>query len=415
MERSGQAMAQTDVIVIGTGPTGLAAAGALALSGHSVAVVGKPPVRGVADQRTAALFNSSIELLRAIGAWQRLAPLAAPLMGIRIVDDSDAWLKAPELLFQAHEAGLPQFGFNIANADLTAGLAATVAGLPGVRVIESAGVVAVEPGDMAARVTLAEGTVLAAPLVVAADGRNSLGRLAAGIATETWIYPQMAITTRFRHTRPHGGISTEFHRASGPCTVVPLPADGDSDGSSLVWVERTAIAERIMRLDDTAFAAALSDRLHGLLGRVSGLAPRHAFPLGGLSTRVLGARRIALVGEAGHVLPPIGAQGLNLGLRDAAALADCVAEARTNHSGDIGSDALLAAYTAARKSDVSTRTTAVDLLNRSLLADLLPLNLARGFGVHVLRAFPALKQQVMAAGLQPPGALPSLMRPFAAT
>jgi 2-octaprenyl-6-methoxyphenol hydroxylase len=393
-------MAQTDVIVIGTGPAGLAAAGALALGGLEVAVVGKPPAPGVADQRTAALFNSSVELLRAIGAWDMLAPLAAPLNGIRIIDDTDAWLKAPELLFEAHEAALPQFGFNIANADLTAGLAATVACMAGVRV------------------TLAEGSVLAAPLVVAADGRNSIARAAAGIETETWAYPQVAITTRFRHTRPHGGISTEFHRASGPCTVVPLPAtaagDGVQDWSSLVWVERTAIAERIMGFSDAEFAAALSDRLHGLLGRVSDLRPRHAFPLGGLSTRVLGARRVALVGEAGHVLPPIGAQGLNLGLRDAAVLADCVAAARASPSGDIGGDALLAAYTAARKSDVGSRTTAVDLLNRSLLADLLPVNLARGFGVHVLRAFPALKRQVMAVGLQPPGQLPSLMQPLGA-
>jgi 2-octaprenyl-6-methoxyphenol hydroxylase len=392
-------MAQADVIVVGAGPAGLAAAGALALAGLRVAVIGKRAVPGIADQRTAALFNGSVELLRRLGAWDKLAPLAAPLRGIRIIDDTDAWLKAPELLFEAHEAGLPRFGFNIANADLTAGLAATVAAMQHVTLIDGGGVTAIDPSADHVRVTLAEGNVLTAPLIVAADGRQSLGRTAAGIAAETWSYPQVAITTRFRHTRPHGGISTEFHRAAGPCTVVPLPPDRDGDWSSLVWVERKPIA--------------VAERLHGLLGRISDIAPRRAFPLGGLSTTSLGARRIALVGEAGHVLPPIGAQGLNLGLRDAAALADCVNAASGDTGGDIGADSMLAAYTAARKSDITTRTTAVDLLNRSLIADLLPVNLARGFGVHVLRAFPLLKRQVMAAGLQPPGTLPSLMRPAA--
>jgi 2-octaprenyl-6-methoxyphenol hydroxylase len=402
-------MQRADIIVIGAGPAGLAAAGALALGGLAVTVVGQRPRAGVpVDQRTAALFNGSVELLRRLGAWPELSAQASALKGIRIIDDTDAWLKAPELLFESREVGLAEFGFNIANADLTAGLAATVARMPTVRVIDSAGVAKVEPGTDHVAVTLAEGDTLRAPLVAAADGRNSLGRAAAGIAVETWDYPQVAITTRFRHTRPHGGISTEFHRASGPCTVVPLPHDGTHDWSSLVWVERTAIAERLVSLDDTDFTAALSERLHGLLGRLSDIAPRRAFPLGGLSTRSLGANRIALVGEAGHVLPPIGAQGLNLGMRDAACLADCVLAAGTT---DIGVGAVLAAYTAARKSDVSTRTTAVDLMNRSLLADLLPVNLARGFGVHVLRALPVLKRQVMAIGLQPPGNLPSLMRP----
>jgi 2-octaprenyl-6-methoxyphenol hydroxylase len=380
-----------------------------ALGGLAVTVIGQRPQDGAAaDQRTAALFNGSVELLRQLGAWPQLGPKASALKGIRIIDDTDTWLKAPELLFEAHEVGLSEFGFNIPNADLSAGLAATITNMPNVRMIDSAGVVKVEPAADHVRVTLAEGGTLMAPLVAAADGRHSLGRAAAGIAAETWDYPQVAITTRFRHSRPHGGISTEFHRASGPCTVVPLPHDGTSDWSSLVWVERTPVAERLTTLDDAAFTAALSERLHGLLGRVSDVAPRKAFPLGGLSTRTLGANRIALVGEAGHVLPPIGAQGLNLGMRDAACLADCVLSAK---GGDIGADAILAAYTAARKSDVATRTTAVDLLNRSLLVDLLPVNLARGLGVHVLRALPALKRQVMAAGLQPPGNLPSLMRP----
>lgn len=403
-------MQNAGVIVIGTGPAGLTTAGALALAGQAVTIIGQRSGSGTStDQRTAALFNSSIELLRRLGAWSPLAAKTEALKGIRIIDDADRWLKAPELLFEAHEVGLTEFGYNIPNIDLVAALSAAIGQMPNVRMIESDGVVDVEPSTDCVHVTLAESVKLSAPLVAAADGRNSLARAAAGITTQTWSYPQVAITTRFRHTRPHGGISTEFHRAAGPCTVVPLPHDSTGSWSSLVWVERTAIAERLMGFDDTAFSAALSDRLHGLLGRIGEIAPRRGFPLGGLSTKTLGAKRIALVGEAGHVLPPIGAQGLNLGMRDAACLADCILAAE---GGDIGCDAVLDAYTAARKGDVSTRTTAVDLMNRSLLADVLPINLARGFGVHVLRALPALKRQVMAVGMQQPGQLPSLMRPL---
>jgi 2-octaprenyl-6-methoxyphenol hydroxylase len=410
-QKSDETMENAGVIVIGTGPAGLATAGALALGGQHVTIIGQRSGDGaMPDQRTAALFNGSIQLLRRLGAWPLLVATSAALKGIRIIDDTDAWLKAPELLFEAREVGLTEFGFNVPNTDLVTALTAALRGMANVRMIESGGVTNVDPTAGFVHVTLAEGFKLSAPLVAAADGRKSLARTAAGIATEAWSYPQTAITTRFRHTRPHGGISTEFHRAAGPCTVVPLPHDGTGDWSSLVWVDRTAIAERLMGFDDLAFAAALSARLHGLLGRISELAPRRAFPLGGLSTATLAANRIALVGEAGHVLPPIGAQGLNLGMHDAASLADCVLAAATAGR-DIGSDAVLAAYTAARKTDVNTRTTAVDLMNRSLLADVLPVNLARGLGVHILRALPALKRQVMAVGMQQPGELPSLMRP----
>jgi 2-octaprenyl-6-methoxyphenol hydroxylase len=260
-------MEHADVIVIGGGPTGLAAAGSLARQGLRILLVAQAPVPGVKDQRTAALFNSSVELLRRLDAWDALAAEAAPLAGIRIIDDTDAWLKAPELLFQSHEVGEAQFGFNVPNTALVAALSAAVAALPEVRTIDAA-VTAVEPGADGVTVRTADGAAFAAPLVVAADGRNSIGRAAAGIGATAWSYPQTAITTRFRHSRPHRGISTEFHRTAGPCTVVPLPGGW----SSLVWVERPAIAARLDAADDAAFAAALAGRLHGLLGSISDVA-----------------------------------------------------------------------------------------------------------------------------------------------
>ncbi len=149
--------------------------------------------------------------------------------------------------------------------------------------------------------------------------------------------------------------------------------------------------------------------MHGVLGSISEIGPRRLFPLSCLQSHVLGANRVALVGDAGHVMPPIGAQGLNLGLRDAAALADLVAQARQDGD-DIGSDDLLSRYSAARHFDIKLRSTAVDLLNRSLLVELLPADLVRGLGLHAIAAIGALKRQVMRAGFEPVGELPSLMR-----
>jgi 2-octaprenyl-6-methoxyphenol hydroxylase len=162
-----------------------------------------------------------------------------------------------------------------------------------------------------------------------------------------------------------------------------------------------------MERDDERFADALAERLDGLLGQVAGVGPRNCFPVAGLSAKTMAARRTALVGEAGHILPPIGAQGLNLGLRDAAALADCVADAL---GGDLGGDDVLQAYGGARRLDVLARAVGVDLLNRSLLTSLVPLQAARGIVLHGLNALPRLRRMVMRVGLEPPSALPSLMR-----
>ncbi len=403
-------MRSFDIIVAGTGPAGLAAAMACAKSGLSVAVVG-PAARidSTPDTRTAALFTGSLALLQQLGAMAYLRETVAPLRGIRIVDDGDGLLRAPEVLFEAREINLDDFGANVPQQALSAALWSAIAENTGVQAIAGQ-VSGLELAGDRIDVRLDNGAVLSAGLVVAADGRNSLCRRLAGIATETWDYPQVAIAAQFSHSREHHGISTEFHRPAGPCTVVPMPGKR----SSLVWVERPVIAQRLMQLDDANFARALDERLHGILGQVSDIGVRRLFPLGGLKAGVLGNNRVVLAGEAGHTLPPIGAQGLNLGLRDAATLADLIISAKAR-SEDIGGPELLAAYDDARRMDVNVRTGAVDLLNRSLLVDLLPVNLARGLGMHMIGSFSGLKRQVMRAGFEPPGNLPSLMRGSSAT
>lgn len=393
-------------IVVGTGPAGLAAALSLAQVGAEVTLAGPgAPPAGAADTRTAALFNGSITLLQSLGVWDGLEEVSAPLKAIRIVDDTGGLLRAPEVLFEALEVGESVFGWNVPNAALTEALWAAVRRSERITVAETARIAHLEIRPEGATAHTAEGEALGARLVAAADGRRSICRAAAGIATTAWDYDQAAIATRFAHSRPHGDVSTEFHRQSGPLTTVPLPGLE----SGLVWVERPAIAKRLAELDDEGFRVALETRLQGLLGHVGAIGPRRLFPLSGLTAEAYGKSRVALIGEAGHVIPPIGAQGLNLGLRDAATLADCAAEAMARGE-DIGGDAVMRRYHELRKSDVESRIMAVDALNRTLLSTLLPVSLLRGFGLHLIRAFGPLKRALIRQGLEPSGPRPSLMQ-----
>jgi 2-octaprenyl-6-methoxyphenol hydroxylase len=398
-------------VVIGAGPAGLTAALALAAAGADVVIAAPSPrpAPSEADPRTTALLASSLELLKNLRCWDRTcASASAILEGVRIVDDRGGLLRAPEVLFRASELGLASFGVNIANATLNAALSAAVESTERLRWRPTSAVVKVEPGQSSVRIVLAEGDTLDAALAVAADGRNSMTRVAGGIATRAWNYGQSAIVTTFRHSRPHGAITTELHRRAGPLTTVPLPGDA----SSLVWVEEPKEANRLAALENHAFLAALAACLQGFLGSLGEASARTLFPLTGLSAAPMGHNRIALVGESAHVVPPIGAQGLNLGLRDAAALADCVADA-LGKGEDIGGPETLQAYAAARAADVLARTVSIDLLNRSLLLDYLPVQALRGLGLHALANVGPLRRLAMRGGLAGAGPLPRLMRPGA--
>ncbi len=396
-----------DAAVVGAGPAGIAAALALAHVGADVALIGPPPPKpsaSAAETRTAALLVSSVDLLKALEVFDDLAAEAAPLKAIRIIDVSRSLIRAPDIEFKASELGLAAFGYNIANTALTEALYARARKI--LRTIVPSNVERVVFEDAKARLDCADGSRVAAPLVAAADGRRSLCREAAGIPVSEWRYDQGVIATSFRHTLPHDGVAIELHSEGASLTTVPLP---DPCGSAIIWVGSTAEIASLMERDGERFADALAERLDGLLGLVESVGPRSSFPVAGLTAKKLAARRTALIGEAGHILPPIGAQGLNLGLRDAATLADCVAEARARGA-DLGGDHLLQSYMHARQLDVLSRAVGVDLLNRSLLTDLVPLQAARGIVLHGLKALPPLRRMVMRAGLAPPSTLPSLMR-----
>ncbi|MGH6865337.1 MAG: FAD-dependent monooxygenase [Methyloceanibacter sp.] len=397
-----------DVAVVGAGPSGLAAALALAHVGADVALIGPAPPTTDAtpsDTRTAALLASSVDLLKALQVWDALSAHAAPLKAIRIIDASRSLLKAPDVEFQASEIGLPAFGYNIPNAILVEALYARARDvLPAVFAVSAA---TVAPGRSEASLVLADGGQVVARLVAGSDGRRSICRTAAGIDATEWRYDQAALASGFRHTLAHDGVSIELHREAGSITTVPLP---DPHASSLIWVGPAAEIGTLMADDREHFTVHLQNRLGDVLGTVSAISARASFPVAGLTAKQLAKNRTVLVGEAANILPPIGAQGLNLGFRDAAALADCVLGAlRRGH--DPGGQSVLAAYDEARKLDVLTRSYGVDLLNRSLLSSFMPVQAARGIVLHGLNALPLLRRALMRLGLAPPTELPSLMRP----
>ena len=391
-----------DAVVVGGGPAGLTAAIALAGAGVPTALVAGRP--RAADNRTTALLMGSVTALKTLGVWQRCKANAAPLRVMRIVDDTGRLLRAPEVRFEADEIGLEAFGYNIENRYLIAAMLALACEIAALEVIaEDATKVTV--GADAVTVTLASGDTVMARLAVGADGRRSACRAAAGIETEHWSYPQAALTVTLRHSRPHHDISTEFHRPSGPFTLVPLPGQR----SSLVFVTDPEEAARLKAVPAAEIADVIEQRAHSILGKVEVEPDRGLFPLAVERARTLGAHRVALVGEAGHVIPPIGAQGLNLGLRDAATVGELVTAAH-RHGHDPGADELTSRYAQMRSADVTSRTLAVDLLNRSLLSDFLPLQGARGLGLTLLQHIGPLRRAAMREGVAPAAAQPRLMR-----
>jgi len=393
---------QPAAVVVGGGPAGLTAAIALAGAGIPTVLVGRPPA--AADNRTTALLAGSVTALETLGVWQACATEAAPLRVMRLVDDTGRLWRAPEVNFDAAEIGLDAFGYNIENRHLVAALAARARMLPALRMVEDE-VANIAPGERLVTLTLRGGERLSAPLVIGADGRRSLCRDAAGITMQEWQYPQVAVTVCMRHSRPHRDTSTEFHTPSGPFTLVPLPGNR----SSLVWVLDPLDTDELNLFDDDELSLEIERAAHSILGKVTVEPGRGRFPLVSCSASRFAASRIVLVGEAAHVIPPIGAQGLNLGLRDAAAIGELAAAAR-RQGRDLGGINLLVHYDRMRRADVASRTMAVDLLNRSLLTDFLPVQAARGLGLYLLDHISPLRRTVMREGVAPHGGEPRLMR-----
>ena len=382
-----------DVAVVGGGPAGLSAAIALAGAGARTVLIARRIA--YADNRTTALLGASVDFLHELDVWRRCENTAAALKTMRLVDDTRRLIRAPEVRFAADEIGLEAFGYNIENRMLMEALEARAAELPGlIRVDDEAE--SIVPAEEAVLIRTAGGKTLSARLVAGADGRHSLCREAAGIAVSARDLHQSALTFNVAHTRPHRNISTEFHTSHGPCVFVPLPGDR----CSVVWVASPAEAERLRALTDDELSEAAEMQSHSILGRMTVESGRHLFPLAIERPRQFAQKRVALVGEAAHVIPPIGAQGLNMGLRDAADIAAVVREAvAAGH--DPGAPDRLRRYDVARRADVLSRIFAIDVANRSLLSDLLPVQSLRAAGLHLIGSIGPLRRLAMREGLAP--------------
>lgn len=401
------AQSEADILVIGTGAAGLSAAIALAKAGFSVIAVGAVEQRG--GGRTVALFEASLRFYDALGLWSQLADCAARIETIRMVDATGSRVPIPPIEFAAREIGLPGFGENIENDRLVERLAAIAREMPSLSVQEERLVDIAEDSDHL-RAIFESGRSIDARLIVGADGQRSTVRAKARIGARRWTYPQVAMTVLTAHEKPHRGTSIEFHTRSGPCTLVPLPPCQNAlHRSSLVWLMSVEAATRRRSLTDAALAAEIERQVAAIFGHMRLDGACGTFPMMGLRVSRLTGRRIALLGEAAHVFPPLAAQGLNLSLRDTAALVDCVDMARASGQ-DIGGAAALAAYADARRADISLRTHGIDILNRSLLADFLPVDLLRGAGFLAFTMIGPLRRAVMREGILPHGHLPPLMQ-----
>lgn len=390
-----------DIVVSGGGVAGLTAAAAFGGAGFSVLCV--DPAAPVTDRdahgsdlRTTAMLQPARDLLDRIGLWPRLAPHAAELQIMRIVD---AGGPAPEPRvtrdFDAADISNQPFGWNLPNWLLRREMVAHLDSLPSVTFRPGTGTTTLLTREAEARVGLSDGTRVRARLVIAADGRNSPIRAAAGIDVTTTRYGQKALAFAVTHDVPHDNVSTEIHRSGGPFTLVPLPDHDGKPSSAIVWMEDGPEATRLAELPVAAFENEMTARSCGLFGPLRLATRRSLWPIISQVADRMAGERVALMAEAAHVLPPIGAQGLNMSLGDLRALLD-LAEAAPDQLGGPG---MLDSYHRKRHLEIRTRVTGIDLLNRASQLHAQPLRDARAMGLNAIYSLAPVRRTLMQLGL----------------
>jgi 2-octaprenyl-6-methoxyphenol hydroxylase len=397
-----------DVLVVGAGPVGATLAVTLATAGVVVAVVDAQPLPPMElpafDGRAYAIALTSRNLLAAAGLWEALPAPPCPIRQIRVSDGRPGERASPlHLHFDAAEAGEEAFGWMVEARSLRVALNARLAALPDLQVLAPV-TAAVERTGAGVTARLSDGRRVRARLAVAAEGRNSLLRTQAGIGVSRLDYHQTGIVCAVAHERPHNGTALEAFLPNGPFAQLPLcdaPPGSDDDlaraaregfphASAIVWSERTALARRFLAMDDTAFGREVTRRMGDHLGALRVIGRRWSYPLAALQAMRFTDTRLALVGDAAHGIHPIAGQGLNVGFRDVAALAELVIEARAANA-DPGAPALLAAYQAARRPDSLLMLGATHALERLFGNDLAPVRIARRLGIAAVDRIPALK------------------------
>ena len=388
-----------DVVISGGGMVGMSLALALGRAGARVGVVDAldPATATHAgfDGRVSAVAFASCRMLEAIGAWPHLGAHAQPINDI-LVTDGRVGEGASSLFlhFDHREIGDAPLGNLIENRHIRLGLMAALEDTPEVRLFAPVTVTGMEALPAGARVALSDGTHLEAKAIVAAEGRRSNLREAAGIKLVQWSYDQIGIVATVEHERPHNGIAQEYFLPSGPFAILPMTGNR----SSLVWTERPATAKALLTSSDDVFAAECAKRFGSYLGEARPVGPRWSYPLSLQIARRYIAPRLALVGDTAHGIHPIAGQGLNLGLRDVAALAEVMTDARRLGL-DLGAEDILRKYETWRRFDNTMLALVMDGLNRLFSNDIGPLRLARDLGLGLVnRIGPARRLFMRHAG-----------------
>ena len=394
-----------DVLIVGGGPVGGTLACALSAAGMEViAVDHADPAAGLDagfDGRASSIALGSQRILDALGLWAGMEPHAAPIRHIRVSEgDSPLFLHYDE-----RDTGGPPFGYMVENRFIRKALFDRIPTLDTVRFLAPARVDGLERSASGVEARLADGRRISARLIVGADGRASGVRAGAGIRVTGWPYRQTAIVCTVAHERPHDFVAHEHFLPTGPFAVLPLLGNR----SSIVWTERKDLAPAIMALDEAEFLAELERRFGDYLGRLRVVGPRWSYPLSLQHAETAIALRLALVGDAAHAMHPIAGQGLNMGLRDVAALTEVLAEARRLGL-DIGADTVLERFQRWRRFDNTLMLAMTDGLNRLFSNAIAPVRLARGMGLAAVNRMPPLKRLFVRSAMGLAGRLPRLMQ-----
>ena len=399
----------TDVVVLGGGLAGLSMAAALATAGVPVVCIDRdsPDRQGEDgfDIRTTAVAYASMKVLEGAGVWKHMEPDAGPILDIRVADQFSPLFVHYDHKDLTWDGKNQPFGWILDNKDMRRALFARAAELPGLHHLAPAQAVSIVRNRSGATVTLADGRVVKARLVVGADGRRSLARESAGIKLRTWAYDQTAIICTIRHSEPHNGVAVEHFLPNGPFAVLPMT----ENRSSIVWSEKRSLVDMYLKLPEDQFIDELTRRSGGYLGDIELLTRRDAWPLSVLLAERFIAERLALIGEAAHAIHPIAGQGLNLGLRDVAALAEVIVDAHRLGL-DVGSPEVLARFQRWRRFDTVLLAAVCDGLVHLFSNNIPPLKLARDVGMAVVNRLPPLKRFFMRHAMGVVGDLPRMIK-----
>jgi len=400
-----QQVLHTDVVILGGGLNGAAMALALAHGGMKSVVIDYADPKTILsanyDGRTCAIAAASKAVLEVVGAWEHMADEAEPILDIRIADGQSPLF----LHYDHHDVGDEPLGYIVENLVTRGALYRAIAKSDLIEMIAPARVTGIARDQGGMTISLADGRQVRAPLAVGAEGRNSMLRKWAGIKTYEWSYKQSAVVCTVKHKQPHNGLAVEHFLPAGPFAILPMT----DNRCSIVWTESTELGNYLVNLDEETFVDELHRRFDGYLGDLEVVGPRFCYPLGLQHAYYYTDDRIALIGDAAHGMHPIAGQGLNMGIRDVAVLAEILVNAR-RLGRDIGSADVLGDYEQWRRFDNTVMLAVTDLTNRLFSNDIAPIRWARDIGLAVVQKIPPLKKTFMSHAMGYAGTLPKLMQ-----